>query len=501
MFSAENSCANPYTDLEIWVDFTHEDGTTLRRPAFWDGRTDWKVRFAAPGLFGRWRWEAASRPHDPGIAGKSGALYVDPPRTDGSPNRFCEHGFWRLSAGRRSLIHADGYPAVLVGDTAWSLPWRATPDQARVYAGDRAAKGFNAVLLMSVQPDRDARGPRDRTADEGFDVGFEDLSSGHLNELNPHFFRALDELVAILVSHQIVPVWQPVFFGFGWKGKRVAGPVIPPTEYARYCRYLVARYGARPAVWLVGGDGSGYEPQVGAGGREIEQWDAYEHPTGIHYRPHADNRAHQDADWLDFQWCQTGHGGEHMPDRVADMRRNTPIKALANGEPTYENGGKTGQAAGWWQGHEAWSNFTAGGTMGVVYGAGSLWQWRLHPDEPGHAEGLLALGCGWREALDFEGSHYVGLVAKILEGIPLTDAESDWEVVIARRGVLVAGRLYLAYLGNGGGIHVVSPDVPLPYVVIDPMTGEELLRGERSNDDPMIPDTGEGPRVVICRAP
>ena len=105
---------------------------------------------------------------------------------------------------------------------------------------------------------------------------------------------------------------QPVFFGFGWKGLDVAGPVIPPAEYARYCRYLVARYGAGPVIYLVGADGSGREPQLPAGGAEIETWDCYGQPTGLHYRPHADNAAFQDADWLDFQWCQTGHTGEHV---------------------------------------------------------------------------------------------------------------------------------------------------------------------------------------------
>ena len=58
------------------------------------------------------------------------------------------------------------------------------------------------------------------------------------------------------------------------------------------------------------------------------------------------------------------------------MWEKQPAKAIANGEPTYENIGAPGRAAGWWQGHEAWNNLTAGGTMGVVYGAGSLWQWR-----------------------------------------------------------------------------------------------------------------------------
>ncbi len=252
-------------------------------------------------------------------------------------------------------------------------------------------------------------------------MGFEDLPSGHINQLNPAYFRYLDRLIHILVEHEIVPVLQPVFQGFGWKGLSVAGTVVPPPEYARYCRYLVARYGARPAIYLVGADGSGYEPQVPAGGEEIERWDAYGQPAGIHYRPHADNRAWQDAPWLDFQWCQTGHSGEHIPERVAGMWRNEPAKGVANGEPTYEHSGRTGKAAGWWQGHEAWCNLCAGGTMGVVYGAASLWQWRLHPDEPGHEAYFLANDAAWREALHFEGSRFIGLLGRVLDGLPLAD--------------------------------------------------------------------------------
>ena len=174
-------------------------------------------------------------------------------------------------------------------------------------------------------------------------MGFEDLPSGHINRPNPPYFQYLDRLIDILVEHEIVPVLQPVFQGFGWKGLGAAGTVVPPAEYARYCRYLVARYGARPAIYLVGADGSGYDPQVPAGGEEIERWDAYSQPTGIHYRPHADNRAWQDAPWLDFQWCQTGHSGEHLPERVADMWRNTPARGAANGEPTYEHSGRRGK--------------------------------------------------------------------------------------------------------------------------------------------------------------
>jgi hypothetical protein len=244
-------------------------------------------------------------------------------------------------------MHADGRPALLVADTAWALPFRATEEQLRVYAADRAGKGFNAVLLMAVQPDMRAEGPRDRGADRGFDVAFEDLPEGRLTRLVPAYFQTLDSLLDILVAHGIVPVLTPVFLGFGWKGLDVAGPVVPPADYARFCRYLVARYGARPLVYLVGADGRGDEPQVAAGGAEVHAWDAYGQPTGIHYRPHGVNDHFQDADWLDFQSCQTGHEAEHVQERVADIWRNRPVKAVLNGEPTYEHSGRRGKAEGW----------------------------------------------------------------------------------------------------------------------------------------------------------
>lgn len=505
--TAERAYPNPYTDIDVWADFVHDTGAQLRRPAFWDGEKTWRVRFASPFATGKWTWRSASSIDDSGLAEQTGTLVCE--ATPSVAHRFYRHGFWRMSPGGRNLLHADGRPALLVADTAWALPWRATEEQCRVYAADRHAKGFNAVLLMSVQPDMHARGPRDRGADEGFDVGFEDLSHGQLNVLNPAYFQYLDRLIAVLVAHEIVPVLQPVFQGFGWKGLSVAGTVVPPPQYARYCRYLVARYGARPAVYLVGGDGSGYEPQIAAGGEEIARWDAYRQPTGIHYRPHADNRAWQDAPWLDFQWCQTGHSGEHVPERVADMWRNTPAKGVANGEPTYEHGGRPGRAAGWWQGHEAWSNLCAGGTMGVVYGAGSLWQWRLHAEEAGHAEYFLAVEAGWREALDFEGSRYVGRVGQIMDGLPFADMEPNWQVTLGRRGLLVPGRLFVGYTAEGGPVLVLGDQVPRSYRVVDPRTGAVLREGRlaaanggagepSAADRAWIPDEGGGPRVVIC---
>src|SRR5262249_49662997 len=151
--------ANPYTDVDVWADFTHEGGLTMRRPAFWDGEKCWKIRFAAP-QEGRWTWRSSASVDDGGLDEQVGEIVCE--AAPDEQHRFYRHGFWRMSPGGRSLVHADGTPALLVADTAWALPWRATTEQCQVYAADRHTKGFNAALLMSVQPDMDARGPRDR---------------------------------------------------------------------------------------------------------------------------------------------------------------------------------------------------------------------------------------------------------------------------------------------------------------------------------------------------
>ena len=136
--------------------------------------------------------------------------------------------------------------------------------------------------------------------------------------------------------------------------------------------------------------------------------------------------------------------------------------------------------------------------MGVAYGAASLWQWRLHPDEPGHASFFLAEASGWREALEAEGSRYVGLVPQILEGLPITDMEPNWQVTLGRRGLLVPGKLYIGYAAMGGLLHIVGDGVPRNFRVIDPRNGRIVREGTRESARAPIADSGGEPRVYLC---
>jgi hypothetical protein len=314
----------------------------------------------------------------------------------------------------------------------------------------------------------------------------------------------MDQLMTILVNHQIVPVYQPVFQGFGWKGLQTLGKTTDPKEYARYCRYLVARYGAKPAMWLVSADGNGKEPCADFGGNEFQAWDAYQQPTGIHYAPTDGgtnvighhNASHQDAEWLDFQWCQTGHMGVHNVEKVAKMHDNLPTKAVANGEPTYEGIARTNRAAGWWQGNEAWSNLTAGGTMGVVYGVAALWQWKLFPDEPGWSAWAHD-PVDWRQALAKEGSRYVGFIHKAFADYDFVDMTKHADLADGKPCVAIPGKFYVVYLENGGSVSVSGLQDSLPFRWFNPKTGEWTGKGATSGTDVTVQAPPTGPWVLF----
>ena len=201
-FTSSKPYKNAYTDVELWADFTCDDGTVMRRPGFWSGGNNWKVRFAPPTV-GKWKVTVFSN-HEDGAFNFEEDFVVTNEKT--SDNLFYKKGFWSILTGERNLKFRDGSSDLIVADTAWALPWRATVDDVEIYAKDRRTKGFNATLLMVVQPDMGARGPRNRSVDEGFGVGFEDLHEGHINLLNPEYFDHLDSLISILIENEIVPV-------------------------------------------------------------------------------------------------------------------------------------------------------------------------------------------------------------------------------------------------------------------------------------------------------
>jgi hypothetical protein len=47
-----------------------------------------------------------------------------------------------MSPGRRNVIHADGTPFLVIGDTPWALPFRGTVESVTRYAKEQAGPRF-----------------------------------------------------------------------------------------------------------------------------------------------------------------------------------------------------------------------------------------------------------------------------------------------------------------------------------------------------------------------
>jgi hypothetical protein len=226
---------------------------------------------------------------------------------------------------------------------------------------------------------------------------------------------------------------------------------------------------------------------VAPGGEAFHTWDAYAQPTGIHYDP-ADgdptlpefksrtavrnhlNRSHQDAQWNDFQWCQTGHHGSHNVSKVRRMHDEQPTKAVANGEPTYEGIREPTNASGWWQGNEAWTNLTEGGSMGVVYGVAALWQWKFDGEDMDWPEWARD-GCTWRSALDKEGAAYVGLISRAFRGYDFLDMTRHPDLAGGNACLAIPGKFYVTYLPAGGEVTISGLGAALPYRWFNPRDG------------------------------
>ena len=88
---------------------------------------------------------------------------------------------------------------------------------------------------------------------------------------------------------------------------------------------------------------------------------------------------------------------------------------------------------------------------------------------------------------------------RILDGLPLTDMEPNWQVSLGRRGLLVPNRLYIGYAAEGGTwMFMDGEQVPRRYRVIDPRTGAVIREGTRAAANESIPDDSGEPRIYIC---
>ena len=103
----------------------------------------------------------------------------------------------------------------------------------------------------------------------------------------------------------------------------------------------------------------------------------------------------------------------------------------------------------------------------------------------------------WQQALNLDGSRYVGLVARALEGMPFTDMEKRPDLAGGKPCLAIAGQFYVSYLQEGGEITLKELSAEMPYRWFNPKTGEFLQESRVTEETQTFSSPDSDPWVLL----
>ncbi len=418
-FAAQRAYPDPFNQVVLDVVFFDPSGRELRVPAFWDGGSVWKARYASP-LPGTHPFRTeCSEARDSGLNGVTGKVEITAYR---GGNPLYAHGPVRVAPNHRFLEYQDGTPFFWLGDTWWMglchrLQW---PDEFHQLAADRREKGFNVIQIVAgLYPDMFPFDPRGAN-----EAGFPWQTN--YSSIRPEYFDAADQRLYYLVDQGLTPCIVGAWGYFmPWMGVE---------KMKAHWRNLIARYGALPVVWCAAGEanlpwylakGFPYDDRSQVHDwtevlRYIRATDPWHRPLTLHPSVGSPLSARHNTDdpaLLDFDMLQTPHGRqEAVPVTINTVRQSyaaAPVMPVIDGEASYEM--LSDSLPTEWTRRMFWICLM-NGTAGHTYGANGIWQC----NRPGQPHGRSPNGPGygnipWNEAMHLPGSQQVGFGKKLLE--------------------------------------------------------------------------------------
>lgn len=460
--------ASPFTDSQFDAVVTPPDGTPLRVPGFWAGGADWRFRYASNKIGTHvWRTECADTANS-GLHGATGM--IDVVASTGTNGLFL-HGPIRVAADHRHFEHADGTPFLWLGDTWWKgLCKRMTWEGFQQLTADRKSKGFSVVqIVCGVYPDEAVFQP------SWENEGGKPYLTQTFTVVNPAYFDYADRRIQCLVNAGIVPAIVGSWGRGDCDGMAMAGV----EGMQRHWRHLVARYGAYPTIWIIGGESGGQLWTDTA--RYVQQIDPFHRPSTVHPFDSGRSRV-TDETVISFDMLQTGHGGwsasaDAIPKLQAAYARTPPMPAII-GEHSYEGHMQTGFEDQ--QRYVFWGSML-NGAPGLTYGAAGVWHASVEGN-PGIAN--VYDWTTWSEGMNYPGSTQLGLNKQLLEQYPWWQFEPHPEWTSAGFAAGIPGGTRIICIPNRGiynwsGITVNNLLSGVPYSVFffDPATGNRFDQG------------------------
>jgi len=195
--------------------------------------------------------------------------------------------------------------------------------------------------------------------------------------------------------------------------------------FKRHWRNLVARYGAYPTVWMVGGEAKDAYGPWSELASYLKATDPYDHLTCYHAPGHPRSALKHNS-MFDFDMIAIGHDGMATVTRTFGLMQScfaaSPKRPVLCGEACYEGHMQTNFQ--YLQRHMFWS-FMLSGAAGHTYGAAGIWHASVDGD-PGIDP--VYDWTTWKEGMHYPGSTQVGLGKKLLEEYPWSrfEVHPEW---------------------------------------------------------------------------
>ncbi|MBR9699920.1 DUF4038 domain-containing protein [Candidatus Woesearchaeota archaeon] len=162
-----------------------------------------------------------------------------------------------VSADDRHLEDQNGEPFLMIGDTPWSLIVGVTPAEAQLYLDNRKAKGFNTLLINTIE--HYFNGP----ANYAGEIPFNDPNDW--STINEAYWQHADFIIQEALDRDFLLLLTPSYVGYNCGSEGWCAEMKAQTNAQMYAygEFIANRYKDYPNIlWVAGGD-VGYAPIMG----------------------------------------------------------------------------------------------------------------------------------------------------------------------------------------------------------------------------------------------
>lgn len=461
--------ANPFDEVEVSATFTGPDGTTISRPAFWDGGNTWKIRFAptAPVV-----WKMTTTCTDITNTGLHNITQSITCKPYNGTLEIYKHGFLKISDNKRYFVYADGTPFFYLGDTHWiyiherfnSSNVKGVPSQFKYIVDKRVTQGFTVYQTEAIQhphgQNSSVGGGNHSAKDEGAYCNFRD----GFDEKDLAGFRNIDRKFKYIADKGMVNANSSICWALD--------PAEFPASYSeqfmyKLSRYWTARFGAYPVLWTIAQeiDKNMYKKYDSvtinkwfAVGKAIEDNDGYHHPLTAHMENTSHTRANDSwwankpyHNWWGIQWQAS------INDDLFSIAKNFWNNSTAKPSVLYESAYE-----GFWTdakgareaGYKAFQN----GIYGYGYGANGVWNdlYSKNPPDYGTDYEMPVRYISWYDGANLPGAQQLTHLKKFYTAIdwwkliPRFD-ETAWSSFVDKNQSFIASdgqKTYVVYFAN-----------------------------------------------------